>query len=110
MDISSFVKDMQRAVNERNTEQWVDSVNKMFNIPRIVEEIKSGKITKATCGACKSLLALAKFLILIGQDDQTIAGTATTICTLLGPFFEAKDPSVCQGLMQTVGVRRFFKS
>lgn len=96
---------MQKAIREGKTQEWIDSVNTMFNIPRVVDEIKTSKISKVTCGACKFLLALAKFLILIGQDDRTIAQTATTICTLLGGFFEAKDPSVCKGLMETIGVR-----
>lgn len=105
INLSSIVSDMQMAQRQGNDEQWRDSMDRMFNVQRIVQEIRSSKITKVSCIACRFLMKAAQFFMLIGQSDQDIAELATNICIALGPFFEAKDPSFCRGIMKSIGVR-----
>lgn len=110
MNVTAYLKKIKKAIAEANTREWIESVDKKFNISQIVSEIKKSKITQATCLGCKTLVALAKKLISMGKSDQSIVKTATNICELLGSYFEAKDSAVCQGLMGSMGVMITFDS
>lgn len=106
MNINAFYQKFINAVKESKTKQWVKSIDKKFNISKITHEIKKAKITDATCMGCKVLVTLAQSLFTMGKSDETVAAVATNICRLLGSYFEAKDPSVCKGMIDSMGVMK----
>lgn len=97
----SIVKDAVFPVEEKKPPEPDD--NKFIDLSRMAEEIKVGVISKATCRTCAHYMDIAKSFI-TGKTDKQIVGLAKGICKIFGSSFGAKDPSVCGGLVDSIGV------
>lgn len=100
MNYTRFVMDMQNAISRGNNDEWIMTINKMFNIPKVTEEIKTSKITKASCFACKFLINAARHMMKNGKSDQEIATFAAEICSTV----KIESPPVCKGILNLIGV------
>lgn len=92
--------DMQSAIMRGNNDEWVKTVARMFNIPKVTEEIKSSKITKASCLACKFIVNAARHMMKSGKTDHEIAVFAAGICAIV----KIESPPVCRGILHLIGV------
>lgn len=100
MNYTQFVMDMQTAIKRGNKDEWISTVTKMFNIAKVTEEIKTSKITKASCLSCKFLINTARHLMKSGKTDEEIAVFAAEICTLV----KIETAPVCKGILNLIGV------
>lgn len=69
-----------------------------------MEDIRTSKTSKATCLACKLAMVSVQFLIYFKKKDREIASLGANICTDIGSYFDIRDRSVCDGMMNSLGV------
>lgn len=100
MNYTRFVMDLDEAIENDNVNLWAKTVSKMFDIPRVTEELKTSSTTKATCGACKFLVNLLRFKLKAGASNQHILAFASQLCSIL----KIQSNSVCKGVMDLIGV------
>lgn len=96
--------DLNNALANGNTDLWAQTVSKMFDVPRVIEEIKTSQTSKVTCLACKFVVNLGRSMIKSGKSDQEVLTCAGQICTAL----KIQTKRVCEGVMSLIGVRIFF--
>lgn len=100
MNYSRWLDDMNVALDHGNTEAWVKTVSKMFEVDRVTEEIKTSTYSKATCLACKFLINLGRHMMKSGKSDDDILKLVSTACTVL----KIQKERVCRGTMNLIGV------
>lgn len=96
--------DLEDALSEGDMSLWAKTVSKMFDVPRVIEEIKTSKQSKATCLACKFAVNLGRSMMKSGKSDQQILTFIGQVCTTL----KIQSMRVCEGVMALIGVRNFF--
>lgn len=103
----SVAKNVVDAIQDEKPKETKNSTDTGINISLMGEEIKKGIISKSTCITCAHYMDIAKSFVK-NRSDKQIMGMAKGICKVLGASFDAKDPSVCDGFVEGLGVIRHF--
>ncbi|XP_001600744.1 sphingomyelin phosphodiesterase [Nasonia vitripennis] len=100
INYTRWAMDLDDALTEGDTTLWVKRVSKMFDVPRVIEEMKTSKQSKATCLACKFAVNLGRSMIKSGKSDEEVLALVGQVCTTLN----IQSKRVCEGVMALIGV------